>query len=219
MRAAVTVDRLWPGEPFLVCGAGPSLSAADLALWRQSSPRPRLIVVNNAVQLAPDADVLYAADAQWWTWNIAVADTALPALLFGAQPSISRVRSTVRVIATRNGNGISTDPSWIYSGGHGGHQAINVAALLGAASIALLGFDMGADRAGRHHFHPAHPNGTHPTYRARLPAFRGLRAALDALHIPIVNCSRQTAIPADVIPRQPLEVALSASWLLTSKPA
>ena len=90
------VERLWPGEPFLICGAGPSLCADDLAVWRAAQPRPRLIVINNAYQLAPDADVLYAADAQWWQWQAAIADAAMPRLKFAAQRSARSAALAIR---------------------------------------------------------------------------------------------------------------------------
>ncbi len=208
---AITVPCLWPESPFVVVGAGPSLTQVDLDLVHETVPRPRVIVVNNAYRLAPWADVLFAADAMWWRWQLGVPDADLPPLIYATQPTAVQWRPTVQLLQATRGTGLTLDPGKLVSGGHSGAQAINLAVHLGARvsrRIVLLGYDMQQAPDGRQHFHEDHPNGTHPTYAARLPGFCGLRTACDDLGITIVNCSPRTAIPHTVIPRCTLDAAL-----------
>ena len=61
------IPALWPDQPVVIIGAGPSLTAVDaLAAYRAC---PTVITVNDAYRLLPQAPVLYAADAQWWNWK------------------------------------------------------------------------------------------------------------------------------------------------------
>lgn len=198
------VPRLWPGEPFVVVGAGPSLLPQDKL---EATAFCRVVAVNDAYQ-AGYADVLYAADADWWRQQRTTPDGQLPPLKFTAQPSSLTYRPTAKLINVVKGYGISTDPSRVHSGGHGGHQAINLAVLLGASSIVLLGFDFQPGPTGQHHFFGDHPNRSHVNYSDKIRHFSTLAADLAALDIPIVNCSRATAIPDSVIRRRPLAETL-----------
>ena len=51
------------GRPCVVVASGPSLTAEDVDYCRE---RAAVIVVNDNYKLAPWADVLYAADPEWW---------------------------------------------------------------------------------------------------------------------------------------------------------
>ena len=203
----LVIPRLWHGEPFIVVGAGPSLCKVDTEAIILKS-RARLVVVNDAWQLVREADVIYAADAQWWQDRTHIHDWVMPPFKFTAQPSAQTYRPSAILVNVVKGYGISTDPSKIHSGGHGGHQAINLAVHLGASSIVLLGFDFQPDASGRHHFFGEHPNRTHVNYEDKIRHFSTLAADLAALDIPIVNCSRATAIDPSVIPRRPLAETL-----------
>jgi hypothetical protein len=203
-------------QTVVVLGAGPSLCAEDVDRVLDA-PDTHVIAVNDAWRLTGRrADILYAADAQWWRWLAAanVTDDQLPPVLLAAQPDAKTYRPSVQILTTKRGDGISLAPGMIYSGGHGGHQAINVAALLWPSRIVLLGFDMQADPAtGQHHFFGEHPYDVghqppHCRYGARLKSFEGLRSGLDAVGIQIINCSRRTAIDPDVIPRGSLAEVL-----------
>lgn len=212
----MAIEPLWPGETFVIVGSGPSLSREDTEqlIFRDL----RIIAVNDAYRLLPWADVLYAADAQWWNWKRAVADRYLPPLKFTAQPEALTYRPSAMLVNVVKGDGISTDPGKICSGGHSGHQAINLAVHLAGGrprGLILLGFDMQPGPTGQNHFFGEHPHGYKLNYPDKVRRFATLAADLARLNIPIVNCSRQTAIPESMIPRRPLadvlpDCALSA---------
>lgn len=170
----------------------------------------RLVVVNDAYRLASWADVLYAADAKWWKWHQDVPDEALPARKYTLQRTAIAYRPSVELLNWDGQAALTENPAYVRLGGHSGYQAINVAVHLGAARIVLLGYDMQAAVDGRQHFHGDHPDGTHPKYLYRIGTFKSLQLALALRGIPLVNASRATAIPASIIPRQSLEVALGS---------
>lgn len=101
--------------------------------------------------------------------------------------------------------GLSTEPGVIHNAGSAssGYQAINLALLLGATRVLLLGYDMQHDGRRAHWFgdHPraissGNLNPTHfvETYREMRPENYGLE---------VINCSRRTAL--DAFPRMALE--------------
>ena len=65
------VPRLWPDATVVCIGSGPSLTAEDVDYCRG---RAKVIAINNAYQLAPWSDVLYACDGAWWDWHQGAPD-------------------------------------------------------------------------------------------------------------------------------------------------
>jgi hypothetical protein len=96
--------------------------------------------------------------------------------------------------------GLSTDPTALRTGRNSGYQAVNLAVLLGAARIILLGYDMGIGADGRKHWHPDHPNDTDRAeiVASRYASFRRMfdtiADPLAALGVEVLNCSRHTAL-------------------------
>lgn len=100
------------------------------------------------------------------------------------------------------GRGLSRDPGTVVSGSNSGYQAINLAYLLGATRIVLLGFDL-HNTGGRRHFfgnHPASFNSNSNPERF-IAAFRTIRP--EDYGIEIVNCTRVTKL--DAFPIKTLE--------------
>jgi len=162
--------------------------------------------VKNAVDLAPWADVVYGAGVDrtaWWKHEGPRVARQHQGLRFTLDPKVAEWATVLRIGGPL---GLSTDPGTLNTGKNSGYQAINLAALLGAARILLLGYDMrSAD--GRDHFFGAHPTGNKPDYREFLPYFRTLVAPLADLGVSIVNCTPGSAI--DAFPRMTLTEALA----------
>lgn len=95
----------------------------------------------------------------------------------------------------QHGDGLHEDKGSILHGMNSGHQAINLAAVFGAARILLLGFDC-QHTGGRSHWHGDHPKslGNARSVGQWAKGFR--QQALDAATrgLAIVNCSRTTAL-------------------------
>lgn len=205
-----SVERAWTGHTVVILGGGPSLTLGD-GLRRIKSPVDRdgrplaIIAVNNAYQVAPHADVLYYADGRWWTWN---KDNPLYRDFKGLRCTIDGSDgegagdADVHILRRADIAVFSDDPARLALGGNGGYQAINLAALAGAARIVLLGFDM-QYRNGRQNWHSGHKVKTPERWLKNWRSnFRPLATELEKRHIEIINASEETAL--DAFPRRPI---------------
>lgn len=154
-----------------------------------------MIVVNASYKLAPWADVLYAADHNFW--RVYMPD--IRRVKFGGEMwSVSeQAQQQFGTYWIRHGRqqGYSDEPDVINGGGNSGYQAIHLAAKFGAQRITLLGFDMQRTH-GREHWHGKHDgklaNGT--GFAAWIRAMRSLADDLAERGVVVVNASRTTAL-------------------------
>jgi len=216
-----TVPRAWPGSTVVCVAAGPSLTPADVDACRG---RARVIAVNRSVELAPWADAFFAADGRMWHWE---ADrlARFAGLTFSLELTAAARAAGCVLLRNRGIWGLSSDPGAICNGRNSGYGAINLAVLLGAVRIVLLGYDCGPGPDGAKHWHPDHPNGAGPTdliFRSWRGAFRSLVEPLAAAGVTILNASRATTL--DMFPRVALADVLDGildnqrSTLLESVP-
>lgn len=140
--------------------------------------------------MAPWADVLYAADGDWWD-------------KFKGCPDFSGERWTLDVDAAKK-YGLhhidykpqspwSTDPAYIASGGNSGFQVANLAVLQGAARVILLGYDMGFKPGqDKHWWEKEYPRNSRDSNYADW--LKRWEAAAPLIPVPVLNASRQSAI-------------------------
>lgn len=127
-----------------------------------------MLAVNDAYRLLPWAEVLYACDAAWWDVQYAHGPYIQSIQSFAGERWSSHdkarnqklahaQRYRLRLVAGREAEGFSFDPSVIHYGGNSGYQALNLALLMGAKRVILVGFDMRMVNGQRHFFgkHPA----------------------------------------------------------------
>jgi hypothetical protein len=164
--------RAWfASRPALIFAPGPSL---DL-LWHPQRyiPLPS-IVINDAWLIAPEADVLYAADQEWWVRREAAP--GFRGLRVSAEASGFR-----HVIPLQLSGPKGYDPrlGWLRHGSNSGYAAIHLAAQLGSSPIVLVGFDM-RRVLGRNHYegHPPELRTNASNYEGWLENFRELRREL-----------------------------------------
>lgn len=211
MTPRASVPKLWPGSTIVCIGGGPSLTPADVDACRG---RARVIAINDAYKLAPWADVLYACDGKWWGWHKQALK--FPGLKFAIDCSSSKYPG-VQCLRVEAKLGLSRHPERLCTGDNSGYQAINLAVLLGAQRILLLGYDMARGPKGQSHWFGEHPggvNGRPPApspYHKFLQAFPSLVEPLKQLGVEVVNCTRKTALT--VFPQRPLEEMLPAHEL------
>lgn len=202
-----TVPRCFPGETIVCIASGPSLTKADVAFCRD---RARVIVVNDNYKLAPWANVLYAADVPWWAKHPETATFA------GLKYTVGKLTGRPDVVLLKAGvvEGLSTNPSELRRGKNSGYQSINLAYLLGAKRIVLLGFDL------QETYNKSHWFGDHQAQGLLNPGpgsliqwreyFQTLVAPLASHGVSVVNCSRETALRC--FPRQALADVLPDRW-------
>jgi len=98
----------------------------------------------------------------------------------------------------------------IHGGGNGGYQAVNLALLLGARQILLLGYDLATSPTGRLHSYPNHggvlANPDSDCFLRWRKSFETMVPDLERAAIDIVNCSPASAL--DCFPKAPLEAVL-----------
>lgn len=202
----------------VIAASGPSLSPAQadaVRTARRKNPHSlAVIAVNDAYRLFPDADILYACDAAWWRvhggvrgfrgerWNqiFVRGATERHDLAAAAQWGLQSVASKNAPLPFLTGDTIA-------QGMNSGFQAVNLAVLMGAREIVLIGFDMG--RAGKAHFFGDHPRplANDSPYTLFLKAFDRAAPAYAAAGVRIINASERTAMTC--FPRLNLERALA----------
>jgi hypothetical protein len=194
----------------VVCiASGPSLTTEDCEYVRGKATA---IAVNDAVRLAPWADVLYSSDRGWWHANKLGKDFAGLRVKVATKPWVKTdvrkypLRESGIVVLKNYGiEGLELQPDGIRNLQNSGSAAINVAVHLGAKRILLIGYDMGVCK-GRAHFYDTKP----VAIRSPYILFRRLTGTmvkpLKAAGIDVINCSRETAL--EHFPRQPLREAL-----------
>lgn len=83
----------------------------------------------------------------------------------------------------------------IHFGSNSGYQAINLAYLLGAKRIFLLGYDMTHKQGTKTHWFGDHPpEFGRGKYEAFIPFFNSLASDLSAAGVEVINCSRITKL-------------------------
>jgi hypothetical protein len=203
-----SVPRLFPGETIVCLGTGPSLTQADVDYVRGKA---RVIAINDAIRLAPWADVLYACDEQWIGWHNGVPEfTGLKYTITGRPkrwPGWQRLRND-------GTDGVCLKSDGIRTGRNSGFQAIGLSVHLGASRIVLLGYDMERHH-GKSHFFGEHPKRARPSpYPAFRKCFKTLAGPLKKLNVTVVNCSRHTVLEA--FPKARLEDVLRGELAVAS---
>ena len=193
----------WRGDRVYVIASGPSLTEEDARKARQA--QGRVIAVNCSVRLCPDADALYAGDHKWWAhyrddWQ------GFRGLKFSINAQAADEFGVIHVEREKGDLG----KLGVSASNNSGHQAVNLAYLLGASSIVMLGFDMKS--SGRaNHWHRDHTgtgmtNPNKRNFRDWSEAFTRMHEKLQAEGVDLWNATRDTAL---TIPERSLEDCLT----------
>lgn len=186
MATRWVVPRMWAGQTVVVLAGGASLKRQALRPLLSEAPNTRVVAVNDSFRLWPEADMLFAADADWWRHN------AQEALRFPGLKVTSHDCCEFRAVFSLERTGIEgfdTNPANIRTGGNSGYQAIHTAIQAGADRVLLLGFDM----------HGTHWFGQHPVPlmnpgQANFDEWTPRFEALIGRGSEIVNCTPGSAL-------------------------
>lgn len=190
MATAWAVPKDWEGLTVAVLATGPSLTPDVAEAVRQAGIRT--IAISDAFRLAPWADILWSCDAKWWLQH------AQDALKFsGRKATLDGSCPFPQVYQLQNGGQVGYDerPTHLRTGGNSGHQAVHLAAHLGAARIILCGFDMRIVNGQRHFFgdHPK-PLDKNSPYPEFISDFEFLAEALKDRGVQVVNTTPNSAL-------------------------
>lgn len=170
-----TPTREWEGEDAFLIGGGPSLKNFDFSLLEGKN----VIGCNDAYHLGPHIVSICAfGDQKWWQrnkWDLEKFPnrvvTNSPTLMPYKLPSNFK-----KMIRIQNGFSHGGDSlGWNYSTGA---LAINLATLLGAKRVFLLGYDLGVQGAV-HHWHDHNPEPIkEAVFRRFIGGFQTVKQAL-----------------------------------------
>lgn len=147
--------------------------------------------------MIPDADYLYACDQRWWEHHLDDIRKTFSGKLY-TQWHNSEEKDRVwaegeglTAIRGCHARGLGKDK--LHFNENSGAQAINLAYLLGAARIILMGYDMGATGSG--HWFGEHPKGlVRGNHSKFVESFTRLAEDLKGEGVEVINCTRQTAL-------------------------
>lgn len=170
----------------------------------------------------PDLSLLYACNEGWWIHYWCDELAKYPAEKWTTN-RVAAKKLGLNWIDERDAKGLSTDPRYVHHGHGSGYTMLNLAYLMGAARIVLLGYDCkyapdynGTDK--KVGSHPRHywteRGGEYPSALMHWPIFSikdGVHVEMVELYrsvaqqgaVEIVNCTPGSAI--DCFPRCDIE--------------
>lgn len=189
------IERRWEGELVAILASGPSLNQSDINLLKGKA---RVIAVNDSYRLCPWADMLYAADRNWWHYHNYVTEfkgerwTQQQGHQAWKQEAIN---AGIHVITSKHKSGLSSDPELIHTGMNSAYQALNIAVLMGASRVLLLGLDCSSLDGKTHWFgeHTGKLKRKSP-YERFAKEFEKACPDLDRAGVEVINCSERSAV-------------------------
>jgi hypothetical protein len=194
---------------------GPSLTQADVDTAKRKGFA--MFGCNNVWKLT-QLDVLYCCNERWWDYYWCDELARDPCDKWTVSKAAAD-RYGINWIAEKDLPGLSNDPSYVHHGHGSGYTMMNLAYLMGAQRIVLLGYDLryapdydGASKrvgsAPRHYF------GEYPDELLHWPKTQvrnGVHVGLVRLYesvakqgaVEIVNCTRDTAL--ECFPRMSID--------------
>ena len=176
------LQNLWQGETVVCIASGPSLNKEDCELVRQS--KKKVIVCNNTFEIYPEADILYAYDAKWWS------------------SYEEKVKTFTGLKVTHNANMYRdvlclNEQIWFEPYGNSGAAAISLAINMGAKNIILLGYECSKTN-NKSHWHDDHQEDKGLSNCRSIDRWpkQFEKVANHAWYneVNIINCSRNTAL-------------------------
>lgn len=196
-----------PFEGRTVCciATGPSLTLEQIEAARRKDFV--LVGCNLVFEIVPDLAVLWATNYAFWAHYAAAR--AHPAEKWTVNQQ-ARDEFGINCIRELDGRGLSTDPEVIHHGHGSGFSQVNLAFLMGAARIVLLGYDLkyAPDYNGRARIvgsSPRHYFGEYPPELQHWPSSRvkeGVHVELldyyqsvaDQGAVEVINCTPDSAL-------------------------
>lgn len=204
----VVADRRWDGKRCIVAASGPSLNSQVAAVCNGEI----VIAVNDAHQIFPNAEILYACDASWWEVNKDVLKefsgerwTTHSLSPKNDKRNLSNLE-LFNIIEGKAGPGFSKNPSFVHYGNNSGFQAVNLAILFGAKEIILVGFDMRVVN-NNSHFFGNHKTPLRDTHSFLVWINEFTNASKNLGDVSIINATPGSAMRC--FPMMPLEEALN----------
>lgn len=197
-----------PSLPWVIIASGPSLTQEQVDYCQGKA---RVIAINDNYRLAPWADILYACDEKWWKWNPEALDFKgekwTQDKSWNENERKRHEERGVNFIQSEARPGLSTKKDVIYQGSNSGIQAINLAYLMGARKIILIGYDMKLGEKDKAHWFGDHPDKIKSNYNAWFFFYKVIADQLSELGLEIINSTIDSALTC--FPKKELKEALN----------
>jgi len=180
--------KIWNDEVVYIIGGGPSLKGFD---WSQLEGK-KVIAINRAFEVMPNADVLYWTDSRFYRWFKEGIDK-FSGLKFTCR-EFNEKPSDLILLKPNSAMNLDMRPSFISHGNNSGYGAINLAVKLGAKKIYLLGYDMNSF-PGQSHWHSGYKS-THndSIYVKMIKYFDSIPNELKKLDVEIFNANLKSQL-------------------------
>jgi len=191
-----SVPRMFQGETVFLIGGGPSVDLQVLPFLPDRAPT---IAINSAFEDCPEADVCFWSDQRWLRWNVDKL-SGYHGIKICRHPdfTIDTRGQIIHRLRNRTGLGLSTDPQYLH-GVCSGAAALNLAFLMGAARIVLIGYDMSGGQ-----YHDRHKVKTSTSaYETYMRHFPPMATALERIGVEVFNVSKQSKLKC--FPYKPLK--------------
>ena len=178
----------WSGQVCAIVASGPSVVREEVESLRG---RCKVVVVNNSHEIAPWADLLYAADGRWWDQYPKA--TRFEGLKVTADRDAAKRYglhiATLLGETDKDSDKFAIEPSGaIARGGNSAFQAVNLVTRFGCRRQLWMGFDFTGE-----HWHGTHAaplrNPRPQTLEKWARRFDAQAAALADMSVEVVNCS------------------------------
>lgn len=184
------IEPIWDNETVYIVGGGPSLSNFD---WKRLEGK-KVIAINRAFEVLPNADVLYWTDSRFWKWY-SNEIKKFKGLKVTCRP-YNPISYDVILLKAVNSKPYESDPSHISHGNNSGYGAINLAVKLGAKKIYLLGYDMESD-VNKTHWHTGYDaKHNHGIYTKMIQSFSVLAPVLSQMGVVVYNANPKSNLKA-----------------------
>ena len=140
--------------------------------------------------MTPWADYHYFCDRKWWEWH---KDRPDYQAFEGQRISYEDIPGAWKVKG-EDKPGLSESPEVIHTGSNSGYQVLNIAYLMGASRILLLGYDMKIAKSGLSHWFGDHEDKVRSNYASWWSKFSVAADQLKENGIEVINCSPDTAL-------------------------
>ncbi|TPN44875.1 methyltransferase domain-containing protein [Mesorhizobium sp. B1-1-7] len=181
--------RDWEGETAFVLAGGPSVLDLDLSLLKGR----RVIAINSAHLTWPDADILFFADARWWS---EIGSRERPFAGRIVTTSNGGPRDVLRLTKIDPAKGIANKPNQLALARTSVTGAVNLAVHLGCCRVVLLGVDgRFAEDGTRHHHGAAYPWPlVKGSFDLHATEFAAVAPSLKRVGVEIINANPDSAI-------------------------
>lgn len=208
-----TIPKRWAGQTAFIVGGGPSVAAQRPERLRGRN----VIVINSSYEIAPFAQYLFFGDNRWHEEHrnrpdfVALRQSGCEIVTVSEPANGFYLRKLERITPTGNHNGLTLDGKGLSSQRTSFQGAINLAVMLGAKRLVLLGLDGKRADDGKSHHHTPHRWPLKPgdvVWQAQKTQLCFAVAPLKSLGVETFNACPDSAF--DFWPFRPLDAFLGA---------